>query len=617
MAERGSKKTLAAQGEYESTAHVNPRSTDRSISLMESRDAKVKKSSPTDDEILKESLHVQSNPKTCVTTATTQLKVLCRKFAVLSDKVKQEAKMREDAEKEIKRLNDVIEAAKDPVISSTRSDAQYVGALKTEVAHLKGELSRTKDELFHTKHELESLRSHTTNAYSFQNQHHPPPPVDPHSQWDREQTARIQETLSCTISELHDELSVKEVEIESLRVAVQREKAKQKDMEHMVASFESQNQEDKELLSKMTQDLRNVTMSQASEIEKLHMAQESVKEERSIKEALQHQISTLHQVNDALQKRCDALVRRLKLSANFAHESQSLKSQVDELETQNEGLVKSMRDLKQGHFQELEALKVALHSAQTTAQEAEKRVLELQGELTAMRIQNNTMSEYMMYGPKRVQPVESRETPSMFSQPHSPLNSPAYRPRQEPTSHYSQLQYNRQPHHNIQNMEGLRPPALPIQPPTHASHYNYQQQMPRNQEFTPMAQYQQPKELEHSVRTQAMTNDPSAPYYPPGSPEPKVRTTYSKVSTWRYDDKYIPETHTHTHEPENEQPTKRSSAGLNRSTSGDSDHSILRALKNRNKQLQERLQMEADATFQLEEEINMITSSYHTLLQNE
>jgi len=52
-------------------------------------------------------------------------------------------------------------------------------------------------------------------------------------------------------------------------------------------------------------------------------------------------------------------------------------------------------------------------------------------------------------------------------------------------------------------------------------------------------------------------------------------------------------------------------------SSGEIDHSILRALKNRNKQLQERLQQETNATCQLEEEITNITSSYHSLMQQD
>ncbi|RHZ22987.1 hypothetical protein DYB37_003003 [Aphanomyces astaci] len=236
----------------------------------------------------------------------------------------------------------------------------------------------------------------------------------------------------------------------------QAKKTKQREMEQTTVAYEEQNRQDKDQLTKVTQHLRDVTMSHANELEKLHAAQESAKEERTVKEALQHQISTLHQVNDALQKRCDALVRRLQLNSNCMSEVR-LKSQLEELEAQHEILAKAvrMRDAKQSHYQDMEALKAALYESQSAAHEAEKRALELQGELTAVRVQNNTMSEYMMYGPKRVQPIAAI---------------------------------------------------------------------------------------------------------------------------------------------------------------GSDNHSILRALKNRNKQLQERLQQEADATFQLEEEINMITSSYHTLL---
>ncbi|ETV89931.1 hypothetical protein H310_15227 [Aphanomyces invadans] len=60
-----------------------------------------------------------------------------------------------------------------------------------------------------------------------------------------------------------------------------------------------------------------MTLTHANEMEKLHAAQDIINEERTVKDALQHQVSTLHQVNDALQKRCDALVRRYQLNATF------------------------------------------------------------------------------------------------------------------------------------------------------------------------------------------------------------------------------------------------------------------------------------------------------------
>ncbi|KAH9106190.1 hypothetical protein AeMF1_018150 [Aphanomyces euteiches] len=576
--------------------------SDRSVSLLDNRDAKVIKAAPTDDDILKESLHIQSSSKTCVTTATTQLKVLCRKFAVLSEKVKQEAKMREDAEKEIKRLNELLEDATNPLITSTRTDAQqYMRAQQEELNQVKAELHRTKEELFHVKQELEMHRANAAQPH----QAYHGQPLDPQTQWDREQTSRIQETLSCTISELHEELSVKEMEIEALRTAVNREKAKHKDLEHAIAASDAQNREDKELLSKMTQDLRDMTLSQASEIEKLHVAQESVKEERSIKEALQHQITTLHQVNDALQKRCDALVRRLQLNANVATEAQSLKSLVAELETQNEDLVKTVRDLKQSHFQELEQLKTALHTAQTMAHEAEKRVTDVQGELNAMRVQNHSMSEYMMYGMKRASsPLERNplDSQSLYSNPMSPLMSPTL-PRQRPPSPTPQQQQQQQ-HQTLK----YSPPQQSIRPATlsssttavHSHQSNHLSSSSASVKTTPYQSYRPQHARE--------TGNDQKQYVP----QVQSKTSWSD-GVHDGESSYKPETFSTFHMPEKEQTIKRMQT-LQR---GESDHSILRALKNRNKQLQERLQQEADATFQLEEEINMITSSYHTLLNNE
>ncbi|ETV89989.1 hypothetical protein H310_15171 [Aphanomyces invadans] len=118
--------------------------------------------------------------------------------------------------------------------------------------------------------------------------HHQESMLDSQIQWDREQARRIHDTLSCTIAELHNELHAKEVEIESLRASVQREKAKQREIEEMTASLEAQNCQDKDQLSKVTQGLRDMTLSHANEMEKLHAAQDTINEERAVKDALQH-----------------------------------------------------------------------------------------------------------------------------------------------------------------------------------------------------------------------------------------------------------------------------------------------------------------------------------------
>ncbi|ETW10247.1 hypothetical protein H310_00597 [Aphanomyces invadans] len=592
----------SAHGDYDScTDNPPPRvRSNRSVSILDNRDAKVKKFCPSDDTVLKESLQVQQSSKTCVTTATTQLKVLCRKFAVLSEKVKQEAKMREDAEKEVRRLNAIIQDATNPLITSTRSDAQqYLRAQKDELAAVRDELRRTKEELYHVTQAYDRLRAELDQFH-----HHPPPmpqPVHHHQesmldsqiQWDREQSSRIHDTLSCTIAELHDELHAKEVEIESLRASVQREKAKQREIEQMTASLEAQNSQDKDQLSKVTQSLRDMTLSHANEIEKLHVAQDTINEERTVKDALQHQVSTLHQVNDALQKRCDALVRRHQLNATFLAEAQGLKTQLAELETQHEALVKDMRDAKQAHYQDVEALKATLHESQSATQDAEKRVMELQGELTAVRIQHNTMSEYMIYDPKRAQPI-----PSTGSDNHR-VGSHYSFPRISPTC---------AGHH--------APPPLPIQGHSRALHQC------RSRIF-PVLSVPLPTNLSRTMSTGFPIQDTSLKarrgphkatatplrHYDPENEQPKTTDLHHHSVPLVTD----AATSQPTLDGRSSTISSTRSTGANASSSA-SDHSILRALKSRNKQLQERLQQEADATFQLEEEINMITSSYHTLL---
>jgi len=71
--------------------------------------------------------------------------------------------------------------------------------------------------------------------------------------------------------------------------------------------------------------VNNMNNSDSFPFSNLHLisvqvAQDYVREERCIKEALQQQVATLNQVNDALEKRCDTLVRRMKLNSSFAKE---------------------------------------------------------------------------------------------------------------------------------------------------------------------------------------------------------------------------------------------------------------------------------------------------------
>ncbi|OQS07833.1 hypothetical protein THRCLA_00172 [Thraustotheca clavata] len=480
------------------------------MAYLDPRENKVKRQSPTNDALLRESLQVQADSNMSVTTATTQLKVLCRKFAVLSEKVKQEAKLREEAEREIKRLNDIIEGNKNMI---------YIRSLQDDLDHTKHELQLTQDELKKTKTELErdrgGSRSYPLGSYSYQADiSHV---VDHQSKWDREQMQKIQETLTCTINELQDELLTKDQQADALRENLQREKTKVKDLERTIQVIEDQAQSAKEITAKTTQELRDAAANQNNERHKLHLAQETIKEERSIKEALQHQLKTLHQVNDALQRRCDTLVRRLKLNDNLSIEAQNLKTQILEMEREHEHLLKSMRDLKSQHFDQINDIKATLHEAHATNQELNKRILEQQTEMMGLRSQNAIISEYSSYNRSKSEPaIPSRIFPTIYQEP-SRTRISSYPPVSE-----------------IRSVE------------------------------------------KHIV--------------------PEFRDIPLSMKT----------------NPENEQPR-----GKVVRQNGESDHSILRALKHRNKQLQERLQQEADATYQLEEEINMITSSYHSLLQNE
>ncbi|KDO29040.1 hypothetical protein SPRG_06095 [Saprolegnia parasitica CBS 223.65] len=531
-------KAAPPQPERASSLKTRPayiRTTERAAAgYLDPRSATVKKPSPTNDALLRESLQVQAEPSTCVTSATTQLKVLCRKFAVLSEKVKQEAKLREDAEREIKRLNTIIDGNTNMVVSSTRSDTQmYIRSLQEELDRVKEELAITKDELAQAQMDF---KPRTAYAYQSDTSH----VVDHHTKWDREQMQKIQDTLSCTINELQEELTAKDHQVDAFRETSRRDKAKIKDLEHMLEAVEEQAHVAKETTAKAAQELRDAAALQSSDRHKLHLAQETVKEERNIKEALQHQIATLHQVNDALQRRCDTLVRRLKLNSTFATEAQTLKQQVLDAERDHEVLVKTIRELKNQHFDHVSDLKGTLHETQATNQELSKRIRELETEMQALRSQNAIISDYSVHrGATHPLPYSSSRTmPQAMSAPLAAETHSRYRP-----SPFAPALEPRAP--SLLTDDGYRQPPMPQQP----------QQQQRG-----------PEAIE-------------------------------------------------SRGPENEQP--RSSAPTKGRPGAETDHSILRALKHRNKQLQERLQQEADATYQLEEEINMITSGYHSLLHNE
>lgn len=106
-------------------SYSRARATGIQIGFLENTDAKIKKRSPSNLALLKESLKGNLSPS----EATAQLKVLCRKFAALTEKVKvgrrmgaslktvlltqlctqEETKIREEAEKEVRRLKAIID----------------------------------------------------------------------------------------------------------------------------------------------------------------------------------------------------------------------------------------------------------------------------------------------------------------------------------------------------------------------------------------------------------------------------------------------------------------------------------------------------------------------------
>ncbi|RLN92131.1 hypothetical protein BBJ28_00012804 [Nothophytophthora sp. Chile5] len=321
------------------------------IGFLENRGAMVKNKSPTNAALLKAGLKTNLSPS----EATAQLRVLCRKFAALTEKVK-ETKVREDAEREVRRLKALLEESISPVVASCRAETQaYVRELKETQEKLKRELrfEKEKNERVVAKAlELEREKSALLAAQSqaqavAASQSEPTATSNPtlQSAWGKEQVHKIQSTLKITIVELEDELGRKEEEVEAYRERSQRDRARVKALEDELRNKENAEHAAQQARRQLEEDLRQAQTDITNELENVQRIHDGAQEDRALRNTLEEQLETLSEVNAALEQRSRALVRRLELAAGVSQECQDLKLQLRDAEVDNETLVQTVRAL--------------------------------------------------------------------------------------------------------------------------------------------------------------------------------------------------------------------------------------------------------------------------------
>ncbi|KAG7389321.1 hypothetical protein PHYPSEUDO_010656 [Phytophthora pseudosyringae] len=379
--------------------------TDAAAAFLENRGAVVKSKSPSNAALLKAGLKASLSPS----EATAQLRVLCRKFAALTDKVKEETKVREAAEREVRRLKALLDKEASPVVASCRAETQaYVRELKETQDKLKRELrlEKEKNERIVAKAlELEREKSGLLLAAQSQQQAQtstrtttsPQENSSKHqAAWDKEQVYKIQSTLKLTIEELEEELSRKEQEVQTYRERSQRDRARIKALDDEIRTKGDAQRAAQEARRQLEADLRQAQTDITNELENMQRIHDQAQEDRALRDTLEQQIATLGEVNAALEQRSRALVRRLDLSSALTQECQDLKLQLRDAEVDNETLVQTLRNLKDEHFNREKDWKVRLESAKEERAQVEQRVGELQEDLASLQTQNSLFSEWML-----------------------------------------------------------------------------------------------------------------------------------------------------------------------------------------------------------------------------
>ncbi|KAL4109455.1 hypothetical protein PRIC1_001155 [Phytophthora ramorum] len=574
---------------------------DAAVAFLENRGAVVKTKSPSNAALLKAGLKANLSSS----EATAQLRVLCRKFAALTEKVKEETKVREAAEREVRRLKALVERDSSPVVASCRAETQaYVRELKETQDKLKRELRLEKEKNERIVAKALELEREKSALLATQSQQQAQPSargsnvqqdvnsggLKHQSAWDKEQVYKIQSTLKLTIEELEEELSRKEQETQTYRERSQRDRIRIKALEDESRAKDDAQHVAQEARRQLEADLRQAQTDITNELENMQRIHDQAQEDRALRETLEQQLETLGEVNAALEQRCRALVRRLELSSAVIQECQDLKLQLRDAEVDNETLVQTIRNLKEEQFVREKDWKVRVESAREEKVHVEQQVRELQEDLASLQTQNSLFSEWMLVRNENTVAAQEQEYPPQLHQPRSGAASPKRK-----SSWHLEQEYNADCSSN--------------------SNYIY-----RDAEHDPSARRRSPQKSARSEHGEdymrSNNNLRSRPASPRQTSSRKWQTASSPPRNRSMErSKMIP-----PRSPRDNMRRKMSSTSLSSlcssatsgaassSSSARDDHERLRKLMSRNRELQQRLQQETMATQNLEREITSMTS---------
>ncbi|KAL7692504.1 hypothetical protein Plhal304r1_c006g0024101 [Plasmopara halstedii] len=358
-----------------------------------------KTKSPSNAAVLKAGL----KPNLSLSEATTQLRVLCRKFAALTEKVKEETKVRKAAEREIQRLEALLDKSTSPVVASCRANTNvYVRELKDTQDKLRQELRHEKEknervvakalELEREKNAILTAQPLQPTATAYQeditSKHQ--------TAWDKEQVYKIQSTLKLTIEELEEELLRKEENVQSYREQSQRDRVRIKALEDEICAKDEAQRSAQESRRQLEADLQQAQTDITNELGNMQRIHDQAQEDRALRDTLEQQIVTLNEVNTALEQRSRALVRRLELSSTLTQECQDLKSQVRDAELKNANLVQTIREIKDEQRNRDKDWKVRLERVKEERDQFKHNVSELQEDIASLQAQNSLFSEWML-----------------------------------------------------------------------------------------------------------------------------------------------------------------------------------------------------------------------------
>ncbi|KAE8907793.1 hypothetical protein PF005_g2989 [Phytophthora fragariae] len=591
---------------------------DGAVAFLESRGAVVKSKSPSNAALLKAGLKSNLSPA----EATAQLRVLCRKFAALTEKVKEETKVREAAEREVRRLKALLDKDAAPVVASCRAETQaYVRELKETQEKLKRELRLEKEknervvakalELEREKSALLASQSQQqTQANTRSQQDTSSGSLKHQSAWDKEQVYKIQSTLKLTIEELEEELSRKEEEVQTYRERSQRDRVRIKALEDEIRAKDDAQHAAQEARRQLEADLRQAQNDITNELDNMQRIHDQAQEDRTLRDTLEQQLVTLGEVNAALEQRSRALVRRLELSAAVTQECQDLKLQLRDAEVDNETLVHTIRNLKDEQFGREKDWKMRLESAKEEKAQVEQHVRELQEDLASLQAQNSLFSEWMLVRNENAiaarrdmpqdseYPQQSQQSQPQAASPTAKRKSSSWHLEQDYDADYSSSStyaYRDTTSTNLHGRRSASPRKSARNEDDDDSHYILSKTIVRSRPSTPASPRQSssrkwqsanPLSPRGATRTRNMERSKVTPRSPRENMRRKMSTTsLSSVSS-----------------------SATSITPSASSSSARDDHERLRKLMSRNRELQQRLQQETMATQNLEREITNMTS---------